>query len=92
MKEAIKSIIIDELKKHGVCIDTGVLSAISSTIAIRLDKAIGIDEEKINSELLARGEWFYKFQKGNASCGWLRHKISKAIKELRPLKVTVDNE
>jgi hypothetical protein len=58
----------------------------------RLDKAIGIDEEKINSELLARYEWFYKFQEGNVSGGWLRHKIAKSIKELRPLKVTVENE
>ena len=91
MKDAIKSIVIDELKKHGIT-DTGVLSAIGSTIATRLDKAIGIDEEKINSEILSRSEWFYKFQEGNASGGWLRQNIAKAIAQSRPLKCELSDE
>jgi hypothetical protein len=62
-----------------------------SELAERLDKAIGIDEEKINSELLSRSEWFYKFQEGNASGGWLRHNIAKAIAQSRPLKCDIED-
>ena len=88
MKDQLKTI-IDAYFDEWECPSNKIHS---KDLAECLDKAIGIDEEKINSELLARGEWFYKFQEGNASCGWLRHKISKAIKELQPLKVTVENE
>jgi len=96
MKEQIKQIIQNSVNFHFKCEDGTTYWYLYDKeiddLAARLDKAIGIDEKKINSELISRNEWFYKFQEGNASGSWLRHKIAKAIAQSRPLKCEVTNE
>lgn len=77
MKDAIKSIVIDELKKHGIT-DTGVLSAIGSTIATRLDKMIP-EEKKFGEEFDDRSNCDSNYVNGWNSC---RDAILSAMKGL----------